>query len=223
MKFQGQCEKAINGDERSGEPGVRGTYQPLPGELKYAETTLDTVQEALENDAQAIANVKILNIADQHDAKLGFQAVSSLRMPQQTQHLGLRHTASTAHLAAPSLISDSEDGAATNLVSYFFKQTDGMSNTLNVYKDRLGEVEAYLNGMEVSMMDQMQQLMFLRGQDGDRKSVEDQVKELAAVLKEMQSGIGGVAGKLSGTRETIQEAVSGQDGNGFGVGRQRRY
>jgi len=218
MKFQGQCEHAISGDD-----GVEKTFVPLPGEVQYAQTTLDAVQQALENDAQAIAHTRDLNKADQSDAKLSFRAVSTLRMPQQFQHSSLRQTASASHMAAPSLIDDDGDGAASNLVSYFSNQTNEMSNTMESFKGRLSEVEAYLNGMEVSMMDQMQQLVFLRGQDGGQKSVEDQVKELAAVLKEMQSGIGGVAGKLSGTREMVQEVVLGEDSNRIAARRARRY
>ena len=218
MKFQGECEEAI-----SGRNGVERSFEPVPREVQYAQTTLDAVQQALENDAQAIAHVKALNKADQSNAKLSFNAVSTLRMPQQFPHSTLRHTASTSHVTAPSLIDDDGDGTATDLVSYFSKQTDEMSNTLENYKGRLSEVEAYLNGVEVNMMDQMQQLMFLRGQDGGQKTVEDQVKELAAVLKEMQSGIGGVAGKLSGTREMVQEVVSGGDSTRFATRKARRY
>lgn len=218
MEFKGQCEHAISGDD-----GVEKTFAPVPGEVQYAQTTLDAVQQALENDAQAIAHIRDLNKADQSDAKLSFRAVSTLRMPQQFQHSSLRQTASASHITAPSLIDDDADSAASSLVSYFSNQTNEMSNTMESFKGRLSEVEAYLSGMEVSMMDQMQQLIFLRSQDGGQKSVEDQVKELAAVLKEMQSGIGGVAGKLSSTRETVQEVVLGEDSNRIAARRTRRY
>jgi len=218
MKFQSQCQHAVSGDD-----GVEKTFAPVPGEVQYAQTTLDAVQQALETDAQAIAYIRDLNRADQSDAKISFRAISTLRMPQQFQHSSLRQTASASHIAAPSLIDDDGDSATSNLVSYFANQINEMSHTIENFTGRLNEVEAYLNGMEVSMMDQMQQLIFLRSQDGGQKSIEDQVKELAAVLKEMQSGIGGVAGKLSGTREKVQEVVLGEHGNRIAASRARRY
>lgn len=216
MKFQNQCEQAINGDD-----GVKNTSVLVPGEVQSAHSTLDAVQQALENDAHAIAHVKTLNKGDHKDAMLSFKAASSLRVPQQFQHSSFRHTTNTPHAAGASLIDD--DGAATDLVSYFTSQTNEMANTLDIYRSRLAGIDTYLNGIEVSMVDQMQQLIFLRGQDGIRRNAEDQVKELAAVLKEMQSGIAGVAGKLSVTRERVQGIIVGQENNDIMIRRARRY
>ena len=218
MRFQNQCEEALNGDN-----SVKTSSLPVPGEVRNAEIALDAVEQALENDAQAIANVKVMNKRNQSDAKLSFRAVSKLRMPQQFQHSSLRHATSASHITAPSLIEDDSEGAVTNLVTYFSKQADEISDTLGTYKVRLSDIDAYLNGMEVSMMDQMQQLSFLRGQDGNQRSPEDQVRELAGVLKEMQSGIGGVAGKLTGTREKIQDVVGGEHNIDLATLRARRY
>ena len=111
-----------------------------------------------------------------------------------------------SQMAGPILVDDDlVPGIANNLVSYFSMQADDMSKALEAYKGRIEEVETYLTGLEASMTTQVQQLMFVRDHDGAPKSAEDQVKELAAVLNEMDTGIMGVAGKVLLAREQVQE------------------
>ena len=205
MRFQSECELAIK--------NVEDASEPVPNEVENSRTALDAVQQALENDAQAIDEVKKLSNADASNAKLSFNAVATLRLPQQFQRSTAWYAPGTSHLTAPSLIDDEVEGAATSLISYFSNQADEISKTLNSYKCRMSEVEAYLDGLEVSIANRMQQLVFVRGQDGGSKSIEDQVKELAVVLREMESGISGVAGKVTGTREKVQEVILDEVGN----------
>ena len=111
-----------------------------------------------------------------------------------------------SQMAGPILVDDDLlPGIANNLVSYFSMQADDMSKALEAYKGRIEEVETYLTGLEASMTNQVQQLIFVRDHDGAPKSAEDQVKELAAVLNEMDTGIMGVAGKVLLAREQVQE------------------
>lgn len=199
MHFQSDCELAIR--------HVEEAAKPLPGQVENARTTLDAVQQSLENDAQAVSEVKGMSKMDASNAKLSFNALLSLRLPQQFQRSHAWHASSTLQISAPSLIDDDTEGAATNLIDYFSIQADDMSSTLEAYKRRTREVEAYLNGMEIGIINRMQQLTFVRGYDGGRKTVEEQVKELAAVLREMESGINGVASKVTSTREQIQDVI----------------
>ena len=205
MRFQSQCESAIK--------HVHDASDLLPNEVETGQMALDAVQQALENDAQAVLEVKILSKADASNAKLSFNAVSTLRLPQQLQRSSAWYGSGASHLNAPSLIDDDVEGAATNLVSYFSTQADGMSKTLDNYRGRISEIETYLDGLEAGIVNGLQQLMFVRGQEGGSKSVEDQVKELAAVLREMESGISGVAGKVTGAREKVQEVILDDGGN----------
>ncbi|KAL8822680.1 MAG: hypothetical protein Q9191_006587 [Dirinaria sp. TL-2023a] len=188
MRFQSECETAIK--------DVEDASRPVPNEVENCQTALDAVQQALENDAQAIDEVKKLSNADASNAKLSFNAVATLRLPQQFQRSTAWYAPGTSHLTAPSLIDDDVEGAPTSLLSYFSNQADELTKTLNSHKGRMSEVQAYLDGLEVSMVNRMQQLIFAHGEEGGSKSVEDQVKELAAVLREMESGISGVAGKI---------------------------
>lgn len=82
-----------------------------------------------------------------------------------------------------------------------------MSQTLNKYKANIAEVETYLRGLEVNLGHQVQQIAFTRGRDGRVKNADDQVRELAAVLREFEAGILGVAGKVGGAREKVQELI----------------
>lgn len=181
----------------------------MPPDIEYCAKTLDTMQQALENDAESIAFAKTLVKADFDDSKLSFQVIHNLSLPQQFHHNALRIS-----IAAPrprgSLFSDAgaEEGP-TNIVDYFAKQAEEMSNTLNTYNRNIIEVEDYLKGVESNTMQQMQQTTFTRTGDGDQKSAEDEVRELAVVLREFGNGIMGVATKVGDTREKVQEHMLG--------------
>ena len=97
-----------------------------------------------------------------------------------------------------------------------------MTKTLETYKRNITEVETYLRGVESNTMQQMQQVMFSRSPDGIEKSAEDQVRELAAVLRDFEAGIMGVAAKVGATREQVQEVMLGPP-EIVGSTRTRRY
>ena len=206
MRFQTQCEQALEGQGEGAQRGVALAAETIPSDVKQCQSTLDAVQQALENDAQAIAQVKALTKADAAHASLSFKALSILRMPQQYQNSSMWTVPNMSQMAGPILVDDDlAPGTANNLVSYFSMQADDMSKALEGYRGRIEEVETYLTGLEASMTNQAQQLMFVRDHDGGPKSAEDQVKELAAVLNEMDTGIMGVAGKVSLAREHVQD------------------
>lgn len=220
MRFQTQCEQALEGQGDGVQRGVALAAETIPTDVKQCQTLLDAVQQALENDAQAIAYVKGLIKADAANANLSFKALSTLRMPQQFQNSSMWNVPNISQIPGPTLIDDDlVPGAANNLVSYFSMQADDMSKALEGYKGRIDEVEKYLTELEASMINLIQQLMFVRDRDGRPKSAEDQVKELAAVLNEMEAGIMGVAAKVTVAREEVQEVTTSADNTAMG----RRY
>lgn len=205
MRFQAECELALEGQGEGMRRGVAKAAETIPTDVEQCQNTLDAAQQALENDAQSIAYVKRLTKADTANANLSFKALSTLRTPQQFQNSSTWNMANASQLAGPTLIDEDKiQGAASNLVSYFSMQAEDMSKALEGYKGRISEVEAHLTGMELSMINHMQQLTFVRDGDGGPKSAEDQVKELAAALNEMEACIMGVAGKVTGARERLQ-------------------
>lgn len=207
-----ECEAAIGDVER---------FSSISSDVEYCTKTLETMQDALENDAEAIAHAKALVQIDTANAKLSFNVISNLKMPQQYQTIGLWRGPDSSQVAAPTLSNGEPLDPSSNLVSYFSQEIDNMSKTLEGYKRSIAEVETYLNGVEVNTVHQMQQMAFTQGQDGQPKSAEDQVRELAAVLREFEKGILGVAGKVGGTREKLQEVILGNFGSHHG--RTRRF
>ena len=206
MKFQAQCELALEGQGEGVQRGVAKAAETIPTDVEQCQTTLGAVQQALENDAQAIAYAKQISKVDAANANLSFKALSTLRTPQHFQNSSIWNAPNISQMVGPTLMDDDIiQGAAGNLVSYFSSQTDDMSKALESYKKRTDEVEIHLGGMEASMMNQMQELTFVRNRDGNPKSAEDQVRELATVLNEMEAGIVGVAGKVTRAREQVQE------------------
>jgi len=208
-QFAEECELAM--------PKIESALEYTPGDVEFCSRKLDALQQSLENDASAIDSSRNLVKKDATDARLSFRAIQNLRMPQQFQHTGLWGAGSTSQSAGPALQNQGEDGGSSDLVSYFIKQTEEMEKSLETLKKNLTEVETYLNGVEVSTMQQLQRVQFTRGRDGGQRSADDQIRELAAVLREFENGILGVAGKVGGVREQVQEAMLGE-----GVNRNRR-
>lgn len=196
----------------------------MPNDVDYCTRALDTMQTALENDAAAISQAKSLTKGDVANAKLNFAAIENMAIPQQYQTTSLWAMPSVSRESAPSLLDDDEskDGiGSVNLIDYFSSQADDMSKMLNGYQKNIGEVEAYLRGIEGNTMQQMQHLLFTCGHDGQAKTAEDQVRELAGVLKEFENGTLNVAAKVGGVRESVQEVMLGDFGSQNG--RNRRF
>lgn len=191
-------------------------------DVEYCTKSLETVQNALENDAESIAFAKNLVKADAADAKLSFRAIQNLKQPSQFHQTDLWTTSTSSHSQGPSFPDQTaEDGASRTIVEYFSKQAEEMTRTLDTYKRNITEVETYLNGVESNTMQQMQQMMFSRARDGGEKSAEDQVRELAAVLRDFEAGILGVAARVGSAREQVQEVMLGP--NEVVGNRGRRY
>ena len=184
----------------------------MPPDVDYCTKALDTMQQALENDADSIAVAKSLVKVDVADAKLIFKTIQSLKMPQQFHQGGSWNTTGISHSGGPSFPDeDAEVGASRNIIEYFSKQADEMTKTLDTYKRNIGQVEAYLKDVESNTMKQVEQTMFKNGQHGGEKSAEEQVRRLAAVLRDFEHGITGVATRVGGTRDQIQEIMLGSD------------
>ena len=202
MQWKDACES------EGGEVG--DMCRQLPPDVEHCSKQLDTMQQALENDAESIAFAKGLVKADAADAKLSFKVIQNLRLPQQFHQTSLWSTAMAPQNSRTGLAEDDlEEGASRNIVEFFSKQTDTMSKTLDSYKRNIAEVEDYLKGVESNAMQQMHQMMFTQGQDSSGKSAEDQARELAAVLRAFENGILGVAAKVGGAREIVQEVMLG--------------
>ena len=201
IKLQEECEGFMS--------EVHGLSNSIPNDVEYCTKTLETMQIALENDAEAIAYAKTLVKADSTNAKLSFKVIQNLKMPQQFQHFALWNMHSLPQAVVPSSFDEGEVGSNENLVAYFSKEADEMSKLLLKYKGNVTEVETYLKGLEFNIGQRTQQIAFLPRRDGSGKGAEAQVRELAAVLREFENGILGVASKVGAAREKVQEVILG--------------
>jgi len=210
MHFAGECELAM--------PKIASALEHIPGDVEFCSRKLDAFQQCLENDASAIDASKTLVREDATDASLSFRAIQNLRMPQQFHHTGLWGVGPASQGVGLALQDQGEDGGSTDLVGYFTKQTEEMEKSLETFKKNIAEVETYLQGVEASTIQQLQRVQFTKGRDGGQRSADDQIRELAAVLREFENGILGVAGKVGGVREQVQETILGEE-----VNRNRRH
>jgi len=210
MHLQSECDSV--------QPKVESQSLYIPNDVDFVARKLDTMQHALENDAAAIDAVRKSVRADAADARLSFRAIDNLKLPQQYHYTGLWNVPAVSRAAGPKLPGDGggdgddggEGGGAgggTDLLSYFSAQAEGMAGTLEGYRRSVQDIEAHLKGVETTTVQQMQQLAFTRGRDGGQRSAEDQVRELAAVLREFENGIMAVAGKVGGAREGVTELI----------------
>ena len=200
IKWQEECE--------SSSAALDDMCQQLPPDVEHCSKSLNNVQQSLENDASSIAFAKDFVKADAADAKLSFKVINNLKLPQQFHHANLWSSVSAPEQAGPSFPGNtSEEIGSRNLVDYFSKQADETSKTLASYRRNIAEVEAYLRDIESNALQQTQQMSFMRNRDGQEKSAEDHVRELAGVLREFENGILSVATRVGEARESVQQAM----------------
>jgi len=214
MHFKAECDSV--------QPKIESQSLYIPNDVDFVTRKLDTMQHALENDAAAIDGVRKSVKKDAADARLSFRAIDNLKLPQQYHYTGLWNVPAVSQSAGPKLPGDDDDeGGGTDLVSYFEAQAEEMGKTLEGYRRSVQDIEAHLKGVETNTVQQMQQLAFTKGRDGGQRSAEDQVRELAAVLREFENGIMAVAGKVGGAREGVTELIVGGVGPQNGRGGRR--
>ncbi|KAK2754783.1 hypothetical protein FQN54_006676 [Arachnomyces sp. PD_36] len=230
-------------------PSIASTSAMLPNDVEFVQGKLDTMQQALENDASEIDYVRTLVTRDANEAKVGFRAIDSLTLPtpyqpsssggwwssptqdqqqQQQQHQSLRSVMGTRKSLfalpeeAEADASSSTNGGANgpvNLIDYFSQQADDMDSVLSKYQQNIKEIEDHLHGVEVSLARQINDFVATRSRDGSNGGngggmSSSRARDLAAAFGDVERGILGVAGRLGGAREEVQEVVLGPVGGG---------
>lgn len=211
IQWQEQCEAVSESMDRF--------CQQISPDVEHCTKNLDVVLQSLENDAESITSVKRVVQSDVADCKLNFDVINNLKLPQQFHNNNLWGTISAPQQHAGSMIDGALEGGSTrNLVEYFSNQADDLSKALASYTSNIAEVETYLKGIEASAARQTQDAGSHRDFSSSGK-IEDQVRELAIVLREFENGILKVATKVGSLRENVQEAVlgPGNESNPSGV------
>ncbi|KAL1960416.1 hypothetical protein VTO42DRAFT_7715 [Malbranchea cinnamomea] len=216
-------------------PKIAAQGASVPNDVEYVKERLDALQEALENDAAGIEEVRTLVKQDAADAKLAFRALDTLLLPLQYQitpsdrlwsstqqaskhslrsALGARHSmlALPEHAEADS--SDTVAGGPTNLVEYFSQRADDMNEVVESYRKTLKEVEDHLHGLEYELHQQINALASAKAKEGESGyQATSRVSELAATLADVETAILGVASRLGSVKEEVQELTLGPLGS----------
>ncbi|KAJ5718448.1 hypothetical protein N7488_004094 [Penicillium malachiteum] len=218
-------------------PTIEQQGATIPNDVEFVQSKLDTIQHALENDASDIDQLRGLVGRDAAEAQVAFRAIDTLKLPLQYQSSGgggwwsmhdqkvpdrgsLRSTRKNT-LALPDDVevdpstATTVNGVPVNLVDYFSQRADEMGNVLGRYKGNLKEIEDHLHGLELNLNRQITEFVSSKSRDGSSIGTpKSAVNDLAAVLGDVEAGIMGVAARLGGVTEQVQEVTLGPLGLG---------
>lgn len=212
-------------------PTIETQGQSIPHDVDFVQGKLETMQHALENDAREIDQLRNLVSRDAAEAQVAFRAIDTLKLPLQYQSTGgagwwtsqnqktdaqtLRSTRKNTLALPDDVESDpatatSVNGVPVNLVDYFSQRSDEMGVVLERYTQSLKEIEDHLHGVESTLERQIHDFVAARSRDGPASGTPKSiVNDLATVLSDVEAGILGVAGRLGGVTEQVQEVVLG--------------
>ncbi|PYH42308.1 nucleoporin FG repeat-containing protein [Aspergillus saccharolyticus JOP 1030-1] len=211
-------------------PTIETQGQTIPHDVDFVQGKLETIQHALENDASEIDQLRSLVSRDAAEAQVAFRAIDTLKLPLQYQSTGgagwwtqshktdsqtLRSTRKNTLALPDDVESDpatatSVNGVPVNLVDYFSQRSDEMGTVLERYTRSLKEIEDHLHGVEATLERQIHDFVASRSRDGASSGTPKSiVNDLATVLGDVEAGILGVAGRLGGVTEQVQEVVLG--------------
>ncbi|EEP79762.1 conserved hypothetical protein [Uncinocarpus reesii 1704] len=218
-------------------PTISAQGALIPNDVEFVQGKLDALQEALENDASGIDHARSLVKEDAENAKLAFRAIDTMLLPSQYQPApGERWWSSTqqpqsiskhslrttfgmrrATLALPedTEVDSTQDGP-NNVVDYFSRRADEMDAVLGEYRKNLKEIEDHLHGVELSIQKQINDIASFRSKNGTPHKPASRVSQLASTLGDVETAILGVAGRLGGVKEEVQEVMLGPLGGHSG-------
>jgi nucleoporin p58/p45 len=213
-------------------PNIEKEASTIPHDVEFVQGKLDTMQHALENDAGDIDQLRNLVTRDAAEAQVAFRAIDTLQLPLQYQSVAgggwwaaqnqtlsdrqsLRSTRKNT-LALPDGVENDASTATTvngvpaNLVDYFSQRSDEMGTVLDRYTRNMKEIEDHLHGVEVTLNRQASEFAASRSRDGaGAGNPRTALNDLAAVLGDVETGILGVANRLGGVTDQVQEVVLG--------------
>lgn len=209
-------------------PNIANQGSTIPNDVEFVEGKLETMQRALENDAADIDHLRSLVSRDAAEAQVAFRAIDTLKLPLQYQSTGgagwwsvpdqkqsLRSTRKNTLALPDDVESDpatatSVNGVPVNLVDYFSQRSDEMGTVLDRYTRHMKEIEDHLHGVEVTLNRQIHEFVASRSRDDSAVGASSSaLNDLAAILGDVETGILGVASRLGGVTEQVQETVLG--------------
>lgn len=216
-------------------PAIKSQSALIPNDVEFVQGKLDTLQEALENDASDIDYLRQQAMRDEAEAKLAFRSLDTLLLPvqyqlspaerlwgsqqqsQSTPRQALRSTrGGLGELALPDNVEAdtgvTDNVAPSNLIDFFSQRADDMGSVTEGYRKNLKEIEDHLRGVEASLIRQMTEISSRSRGSEAAHAPTSKVGELAGTLGDVETAILGVAGRLGGVREEVQELILGPVG-----------
>ncbi|KAK4655418.1 Nucleoporin nup49/NSP49 (Nuclear pore protein nup49/NSP49) [Podospora pseudocomata] len=169
----------------------------IPTDVSFVSRKSEGAHRALESDIDAINQLHELIKTDADNARLSFKAIDNLKLPVQYHQTGLWSKGGSTGAGDANAESNSD------LITFFSKTADEMDTMMNRFEKNLGEIEVHLHGVQGNMMEALQRAA--AGNRPGQNGVDENVLELAAVLREFEEGILKVAGKVGGLKEGITE------------------
>ncbi|KAI9890922.1 MAG: hypothetical protein M1814_003421 [Vezdaea aestivalis] len=167
-------------------PIIEPRVGSIEGDVTYLQRRSDITRLAHENDTLAIERAKVALQQDEADFRLSAVALSRMTLPQGYNDR-LEDTA----------------GDSRQVVDLFTTRANAMAETLAAYNARLMQVEGHVRGVEASLG---AALLGRRGEVGSGEAV----RQVGLALRDFESGILGVAGKVGEVRETVQALELGR-------------
>ena len=179
-------------------PNHESQLLQIPNDYEFCRRKKIGVDNSQDSDIQLIAQASQLVKVDAEAASLSFRAIDNLKLPPQYHNSGIWNNQSSNDGSSKS------DGEAQDIVGYFSKTADELKATLDKYQGHVTEIEQHLRGVEGASAQQINALVARK--HGSSRTQVDPIEDLAAVLREFEQSLLGVAGRVGGAREAVQGA-----------------
>ena len=221
-------------------PAVAAGGVNVPNDVTFISDKLEELELGLENDATEINSIKDKVVAkDAAEAKLCFRGVDRLKMPAQYQQQQLYQSVNGTSAGGlsgwwnhPQTLQRSVRGASSNggrrnlqlpgdddeeskgpsnLVDFFENRAAEMNETLGGYKNIMRDIEAHLDGVEMSIAMKQRELNDSRSSGGVMgRGADEKVRNLRYALGVFEKSIYDVAEQIGTAREGVQELGIGR-------------
>lgn len=165
----------------------------IPDNVEFLQRKIIGVQSNQDADVESVDKLSKEFDVDKANAKLSFDAIENLRLPQQ-YHQGMWNTAKQT---SPSSTRPGEP--AEDIVNLFDQTAEEMGQTYKKNMNTLSDIEQHLNSLTAKMVQ-------AGGNFGNNQGHQNQ--ELAENLRLFHDALVNVANKCGDARESVQKIQS---------------
>lgn len=183
IQLKNQCDAIM--------PAHEVQLSQIPDDVEFCRRKRIGVDNTADSDIHAISEVQKLIKCDAEAAKLSFAAIDMLRLPPQYHIPGVLSPKAT----------NRDNGGYEDIVGFFSKTADELSEKLTTFKKHLSEIEQHLRGVEANSAHQINVLVTRK--KGNLPIEESSFDQLASVLRDFETGLLNVAGKVGETRKGV--------------------